>query len=142
MKKVLGLLSLLVTSVFAQRAETIAFIAPMSPASEVPALNIQASGTGVMWFHVMRDASGEVASASVDFVVHYNMPTAVTFTGLHIHDGAAGINGPVVINTGIAAGAASVVANENGRGVITRQAQVLGSNAAAGPRFLDCSQNR
>ena len=131
MKKVLGLLSLLVTSVFAQRAETIAFIAPMSPASEVPAINIQASGTGVMWFHVMRDASGEVASASVDFVVHYNMPTAVTFTGLHIHDGAAGINGPVVINTGIAAGAASVVANENGRGVITRQAQVLGSNAAA-----------
>ena len=131
MKKILSLFCLLTATVFAQKAETIAFIAPMSPASEVPAVNIQASGTGVLWFHLLRDASGAITSGSVDFTVHYNVPTAVTFTGLHIHDGGSTVAGPVVINTGIGAGAASVASAENGRGVISRQAQVLPTDATA-----------
>ena len=128
MKKVLGLLSLFAVAAFAQTAETIAFIAPMTAASEVPAVNLAATGTGVMWFHLMRDATGNIVSASVDFTIHYNLPGAVTFTGLHIHDGISTVAGPVVINTGLS-GAASVASTDTGRGVLTRQAQVLGTDA-------------
>ncbi len=96
MKKTLVLLAVLAASACAQVVETIPFRAIMSPRNENPPIDIAASGSATILAHVIRDASGNVTSGSVDFRVYYNFPGDVTFTGLHIHNGAAGVNGPVL----------------------------------------------
>jgi len=100
----------------------------MSPQNEVPAIAINASGAATILLHVIRDAQGKVVSASTDFDVSHTVPGMQTFTGLHIHAGAAGINGPVTINTGITA--ANPVISETGAGRILLQAQTVPDNAA------------
>ena len=65
----------------------------MSTASEIPAItDFAASGTGVFFVHVIRDASGQVMSGTVDYTVNYTLASAVTFTGLHFHTGGAAVN--------------------------------------------------
>jgi uncharacterized protein (TIGR03437 family) len=110
-------------SLFGQRAETIIYRATLLPSNEVPAIDINANGNATIRAHVVRNAQGEVISGTVDFIVSYTMPGAATFTGLHIHRGAAGANGPVVINTGIG-GANGNIEDETGRGTISRPAQI------------------
>ncbi len=127
MKK-LALLALCSSALFAQTSETIPFRALMTTANEVPATDILASGSSTVLVHVMRNAAGQIVSGSVDFRVDYIFPGAATFTGLHLHDGAAGVNGPVTVNTGIS-GAAPVSGAAAGRGLIDRQAQVLATDA-------------
>ncbi len=131
MKKTIFALLALTASAIAQRSETVTFLAALSPANEVPPISIEARGTALLYAHVMRDAQDQIVSGSVDFVVLYNFPGETTFTGLHIHSGAAGVNGPVTVNTGIAAGANSVTIEAPFRGVFSRQAQVPPDNAAA-----------
>lgn len=123
MKRTLTLLVLSALSLCAQRTETVYFRAALSPANEVPAVNINASGAATIRAHIVRNATGEIVSGSVDFIVNYTFPGAITFTGLHIHRGVAGENGPVTINTGIG-GAGGNVEDATGRGTIERQAQV------------------
>jgi hypothetical protein len=113
----------------AQSSDTILFRAIMLPTNEVPAAQIDARATADVRARVVRDASGQVISGSVDFRISHNFPANQTFTGLHIHRGIAGINGPVVIDSGIT-GAASL-ASETGIGVITRQAQIRTTDTAA-----------
>ncbi|MBL8242132.1 MAG: CHRD domain-containing protein [Bryobacterales bacterium] len=130
MMKTLLVLSALTASAWAQSAETAVFVAALSPANEVPAItNYEASGTAVLYAHAMRNAQGQIVSGSVDFVVFHNFPDTPTVTGLHVHNGAAGVNAGVVINTGIAGGANSLVLT-SARGQIERQAQVLASDTA------------
>jgi uncharacterized protein (TIGR03437 family) len=131
MKKFLLALTALSVSVLAQSADTAVFVAALSPANEVPAITgYEASGTAVLYAHAVRNAEGQIVSGSVDFVVYHNFPDTPTVTGLHVHNGAAGVNAGVVINTGIAGGANSLVLT-TARGVIERQAQVLSTDAAA-----------
>jgi uncharacterized protein (TIGR03437 family) len=115
------------TGLAAQTAETIPFRAIMLPSNEVPAVNIAASGRATIWLHVVRDAQGRVVSASTDFDVSYTFPGTTTFTGLHIHSGPAGVNGPVTVNTGIS-GTSPI--QSTGSGTIRRQAQTMPSDAA------------
>lgn len=89
------------SSLSAQSVESIPYRAILSTRNEVPAVALDASGAGTVWLHIVRDASGEVTSASVDFSVNYKFPAPVTITAMHIHDGAAGTNGPVVIDSGV-----------------------------------------
>ena len=103
----------------AQSVETIAFRAILSSDNEVPAANIAASGTATVWLHVVRDQQGRVTSASTDFLVSYAFPAPVSITGMHIHRGRAGENGPVTINSGIRG--ASPVVSETGSGTLTYQ---------------------
>ena len=131
-RKILGLALFaalsMVPPVFGQSMESIPFRVNMSPANEVPAIEgLNATGFGTVWVHVVRDAAGKVTSGTVDFGVRYQFPGATTFTGLHIHRGAAGTNGPVLIDTRISAG--SPVVDETGRGEILRPAQVLPGSA-------------
>lgn len=112
----------------AQTAETRILRAVLSPANEVPALTLNASGAATVNVHVIRDTAGRIVSGSVDFEISYAFPGAVNITGLHIHRGAAGVNGPVIIDSGITA-AAPVTVNANGRGTLSRQAQVREDNA-------------
>jgi uncharacterized protein (TIGR03437 family) len=130
MKRILFTLAACAVSAFAQSAETAVFVAALSPANEVPAITgYDASGTAVLYAHVMRNAQGQIVSGSVDFVIYHNFPDMPTVTGLHVHNGPAGVNAGVVINTGIAAGANSLTV-ATARGVIERQAQVLANNEA------------
>ncbi len=129
MMRLLALALLLGPALFARSAETLYFRAVLLPSNEVPPADVQASGAATIRAHVVRDDNGQIADGSVDFLVDYAFPSGVTFTGLHIHTGAAGVNGPVTINTGISA--ANPVVDEDGRGSIARQAQVRATDTAA-----------
>lgn len=127
--KQLGLLFCVAASLWARSAETVYFRAVMLPSNEVPAVAIDASGSATIRAHVVRDDAGQVTEGSVDFVVSYAFPGAVTITGLHIHNGPAGVNAGVTINTGLSA--ANSVDDSTGRGLIDRQAQVRSTDQAA-----------
>jgi len=92
---------------FSQSSQTFYVKAKMSPDNEVdppeglPGLN--ASGSARARITVNRDASGTITSGVVIFDVVYQFPSGVTLSGFHIHSGAVGTNGPVVINSGLAA---------------------------------------
>ncbi len=126
-KTVLGLASLLaagtITSAIAQTVESIPFRVNMSPRNEVPAVdNPAVSGFATIWVHVVRDATGKITSGTVDFGVRYQFPDAITITGLHIHKGDAGTNGPVLIDTRISG--SNTVVDPVGKGAIDRQVDV------------------
>jgi len=130
MKKILLALSALTAGIFAQSADTAVFVAALSPDNEVPAITgYNATGTAVLYAHAVRDAQGQIVSGSVDFVIYHNLPDTPTVTGLHVHNGVAGVNAGVVINTGITGGSPLVLTAA--RGVIERQAQVQATDAAA-----------
>jgi uncharacterized protein (TIGR03437 family) len=115
--------------VLAQSAETRVYRAILSPANEVPPIaGLNASGNATVEVHVVKNAAGEIVSGSADFYLNFTFPETITATGLHIHSGAAGVNGPVTVNTGISAGSPVII--EGGRGTINRQAQVLATATA------------
>ncbi|HYP08970.1 MAG TPA: CHRD domain-containing protein [Bryobacteraceae bacterium] len=128
MRALVGLIAVFTATLAAQTAETIPFRAVLLPSNEVPAVNIAASGAATIWMHVVRDASGKVVSASTDFNVTHTFPGEVRLTGLHIHRGAAGVNGPVVIDSGIRG--AEPVVSATGRGTLNYQGQVGPTNTA------------
>jgi len=125
MKLLLGLCLAAVTGL-AQTAETIPFRAVLSSRNEQPPVDSGASGTGTLWVHVVRDATGQVVAGSVDFKVRYQFPGETTITAMHIHGGAAGTNGPVVIDSGLVRFTSS-----SGQGLMQYQGIVKPDNAAA-----------
>jgi uncharacterized protein (TIGR03437 family) len=108
-----------------QPAETVVYRALLSTQNEVPPVNLSAAGTSTVWVHVVRDEAGQVISGSVDFVTRYAFPGAVTLTGMHIHRGVAGANGPVVIDS-----AMTRTEDGSGTGMLRFQGQVLPTNTA------------
>ncbi len=106
-----------------QRVETYYFLVSLSSANEVPALaDLSASGYGVVQIKVARDASGKITSGTADFDLRYTFPAEIAITGMHIHTGAAGVNGPVSINSGVSGSAP--VSDVTGRLGIKRQGRV------------------
>jgi hypothetical protein len=75
----------------------------LQPKQEVPALQLKARGEGLLTLDVTRDSSGAITSGEVIFYVNYDFPGSINFTGLHVHQAAKGANGPVVVDSGIAA---------------------------------------
>jgi hypothetical protein len=73
----------------------------MTPSKENPPVRADAAGNCVIEIVARRDASNNLLSAWVDFRVNVFLGQAETFTGLHIHRAVEGVNGPVVINTGL-----------------------------------------
>lgn len=80
-----------------------------------PVTGLRASGNGNLTFDVTRDASNNVTGGNVVFYVNYDFPGSVTITGLSLHQGAKGANGPVVLdaNTG-------TVTDTDGHGNLTK----------------------
>ncbi|MBS1871945.1 MAG: CHRD domain-containing protein [Acidobacteria bacterium] len=77
-------------------------MALMNPGNEVaPIAGYSASATAAVIADVAHDAAGAIVSAGVTFNVSYQFPESVLFTGLHIHSGVAGVNGPVIIDSGL-----------------------------------------
>jgi hypothetical protein len=81
------------------------FTAPLLPASEVPpVINAESPGHGSaqITFDVTRNAANAITAATVIFYFQLTgYPTSPTLIGAHIHPGAAGVVGPVIISTGI-----------------------------------------
>jgi uncharacterized protein (TIGR03437 family) len=117
-----GLLLLSAFGLMAQSVDTIPFLALMQPGNEVPAITDTSSGNAIIWVHVVKDAAGNVTSGSVDFDISTKFSSAVTATGLHIHNGAAGVNAGVVIPTDVSANN-PVAIDAAGKARILRQVQ-------------------
>jgi hypothetical protein len=96
------------------------FTAALSTANEVPPItNSEAGGTGTatITINVTKDAAGNILTASTTFVVNLSgFPAGTPINIAHIHTGAAGVAGGVLVNTTLAPG--SVVLT-NGSGSFT-----------------------
>jgi hypothetical protein len=115
----------------------------MSSLQEVPAITPVAQGAALVEVNVNRDPqTGAIISGTVTFDVDYSFPSAVTITGLHIHNGATGVNGPVVIDTGT--NSTSTAVTNATRGNIFRIVEINSSNtngiAALNGLFADPTQ--
>ena len=126
MKKTLtliGLLFLCSYGLMAQRAVTVIFLAVMQPSNEVPAITDTSSASAIIYLHAIVDNAGAVVSGSVDFDISTKFSGAVTATGLHIHNAAAGVNGPIVIPTDVNGTDKSLAIDATGRMRIQKQVQ-------------------
>ena len=104
---------------------TLVFRADMTSAQEVPpGTNAEAgaSGSATMTFTVTRDAANAITGGTVVF--QFNVagltPTS-SVTLAHIHTGAAGVAGGILINTGLSA--ATAIATPAGTATFTSTAQ-------------------
>jgi hypothetical protein len=110
---------------------SISFLSFMDPAQEVPAVASSGSAVGLTTIKVTRDGAGNIASGTVTFNVAYNFPGGpITLVGLHIHSAKTGVNGPVLISSGLAGGDNSV-SSDTGVGTILRQVGVTSETASA-----------
>ncbi len=94
----------------------------MIPGNEVPALTSDNRAQAAYTAYALRLPNGRALGAYMAFDVNYSFPAETTFTGLHLHQGAAGANGPVVLDSGIRAG--STILSASGFGNIYRTAFV------------------
>lgn len=100
---------------------TVTLTATLSPANEVPPVtNADASASGMVTvtLNLTRNSAGTITAATADFNASVTgfSPTT-TITGAHIHSGAAGVAGSVVVDTGITSGQVTLSA---GAGSFTR----------------------
>jgi len=90
---------------------TVTFKATLLPANETPTAVTggEASGTGTanVMFNLTRNTAGAIQSGTVDF--QYTLtgfPAGTTIVASHIHTGASGVAGAVLISTGQSAATA------------------------------------
>jgi len=102
------------------------FTAPLLPSSEVPPVNgseSNASGTATIRFNLTKDSTGYITAATMDVTVSVTgFPAGTALTASHIHPGAAGVNGGVFVDLGLAPGEISF---PTGTGAFTRQGVTL-----------------
>ena len=100
---------------------TSTFTVPLSPANEVPAItNADASGSGtaIIALTVTKDDAGNVTSATANFQISVTgFPAGTTVTKAHIHNGTAGANAGIFVDTALASGELAIT---NGSGSITK----------------------
>jgi len=100
------------------RADVLVLRTTMSPFNENPPITDRnASGSTSITAVAARDGSGQITAGEVRFDVNYNLGLTENVTGLHIHNGPAGINAGVVLGTDVSA-AAPVAGTSSGQ--ITR----------------------
>jgi CHRD domain len=115
---------------------TTRFTATLSPAQENPPIvgaEAAGSGTSTMDFNITRDASGTITAATVNFTVTLaSFPASTVVNIAHIHTGATGVNGPILVNTTVVPGEVTL---SGGAGTFTRVA--LAVPAATMQSILD-----
>ena len=91
----------------------------LKPSQEVvePRIKLKADAVGSVTFDLTRNTSGAITSGEVVFSFNYAFPGPVQVSGLHIHKGAKGTNGPVEI--GAALSAADSALDSDGHGNVT-----------------------
>ena len=94
----------------------IVFTAQLSAANEVPPVTGAESGgagTATITFNVPRDSTGAISgSGTVTFGIQLTgFPANTAVILAHIHPGARGVNGGVLVNTGLSAAAPLLLSN-------------------------------
>ena len=83
------------------------FATELFAANEVPPVGNSESpshGAVQVTLNTTRDGAGAITAATADFHIQMTgVPGTPTFVGAHIHPGAAGVNGPVIVNTNLSA---------------------------------------
>ncbi len=99
----------------------IVLTALLSPANEVPAIaNAESTGRGAsqVTFAVARDSGGVVTGGTATMYFQVTgLPGGTILRGAHIHSAVAGVNGPIVVDTGISP--ANTVSVSTGTGEFT-----------------------
>lgn len=117
------------------------FNVALKASNEVPSVSgaeANAAGTAVITFNTTKDSSGAITGATVDFSVSMNsFPNGATAVLSHIHPGAAGTNGPVLVDTGLRQGTA--IAMPNGTGSFSFTGISIGADTAT--QILAAPQN-
>jgi uncharacterized protein (TIGR03437 family) len=90
-------------------------IGVMTSENEVPSPPVQATGMAVVVALAATDGTAKNTSGEVYISSTYNMEDRGTFTGFHIHPGAAGTTGPAVLGATLPAGLAI---DPSGSGVV------------------------
>jgi len=99
-----------------QLPSTAVFHLQLTPGEVVPRVQgLDARGNGNLTLDLTRDASGNVTGGNVVFYINYRFPGSITLTGLALHQGVRGANGPVVLDAGI-----GTFTDSDGRGNITK----------------------
>ncbi len=97
------------------------FTVQLSPANESPSIagaEASASGTATIVINTTKDGSGAITAATANFqMTTSGFPAGSTITMAHIHPGAAGSNGGILVNTGLASGDMGLT---NGAGSATK----------------------
>src|SRR5688572_22178109 len=86
----------------------------LKPSQEVPRADLKAKASGHVTFDLTRDSSGAITAGEVIFYFNYSFPGNVVISGLHIHQGAKGANGGIVVNSGV-----TTIADSDGVGNVT-----------------------
>jgi hypothetical protein len=107
------------------------FTAELRPSNEVPAItNAESTGVGnvTVTFDTTTNASGAITSANLTFVVNASgFPAGTPINAAHIHPGAAGVNGGVLVSTGLVVGETVLT---NGSGSFTKTVNNLDAAVA------------
>ena len=102
------------------------FTALLLPSSEVPPVTgseANGSGTATLKFNLAKDSAGNITAATMDVTVSVSgFPSGTALTASHIHPGAAGVNGGVLVNFGLSPGEISFA---TGTGSFTKQGVTL-----------------
>ncbi|HKT80022.1 MAG TPA: CHRD domain-containing protein [Vicinamibacterales bacterium] len=111
---------------------TVRFTANLLPSNETSAVvggEANATGSATMTFHLTRDAAQQITGATIDFSVTLNnLPNGTVVSAAHIHPGAAGVSGGILISTGLTSG--EVVAPASGSVTFTKNGvSTTGENA-------------
>ena len=102
----------------------------LKPSQEVPAIKgLKADAVGHVTFDLTRNAAGEITAGEVIFYFNYKFPGSVTISGLHIHQGAKGTNGGIVVDSGTAD-----PADADGSGNVTKVVSGFSRDVAGDPR--------
>ncbi len=106
--------------------ETLGNTVPLTTAQEVSPpvpLPAGASGIGTFTLNPIRNPlTGEITGGSFGFTANANLPPGSTVVGLHIHQGVAGVNGPIVLDSRISA--TNSVPLTTGVGTITAETPI------------------
>jgi hypothetical protein len=113
-------------------SNTPVFTATLMPANETPAPIVGAeaggSGTATITFHLTRDSTSTITAATVDFLCSFSgFPAGTVVIAAHIHTGAAGVGGGVLISTSIAQGEVTM---PNGSGSLVHSVTIDSSKLA------------
>ena len=115
------------------------FTADLKPSNEVPPIaNAEATctGKGTFTLNTTKDAAGTITAANAVFETDVTGCPADTKINIgHIHKAAAGANGSVVVNSGLAAGELTLTsgAGKINKTTAVRRARALATDIIANP---------
>jgi hypothetical protein len=139
------LLAAVLVGVAPVHAEVIVFTAQLLAANEVPPVVVSGSeanaiGSAIITLSVVRSGTSIVSTTARFDVAMSGLPGGDTIILAHIHQGVAGVNGPVVVDSGITPGSpisvgtsGSVTFTRDGISVPTGTAQAIIDNLVPVP---------